>query len=467
MRYSLALLGSAIMANAFPQVMDISNKMMEKRDAAFYQAVHERSVEEKRQLPSTTAAQTYSKSRKNCGVVDCLVFNANEQFVSTTGQYAYASPSAGQIRGPCPGLNAAANHGYLDRSGVQTMETTINGLGSLYGMSVDLAGFLAAYAIIFDGDPVLGTWSIGGPPPSDTVTDAILGQGQGITWAHNIYEGDTSIGRSDAYLNNGDAHSLNIDRFKSAYAATAAAAGDNSVGADRYTLDAFAQNFGEKVQESISTNPYYFAPVFSTTLVAPAAYNFVINFMSNHTADEPNGYFDGAMFKEFFAVSGDTPDDFKWLPGQERIPDNWYRRTSSNQYNALNVFTDLLPNWAAYPDTFRLGGNTNGVNTYGGVSLTDLTGGVFTLSNLVTFNNGVPDASNAACFFSQAIQQGIPDPANLPLAQVAPIADMVNKYIKTIVPSGFDCPIVDKYDQTLFNQYPGHTYRPTGPATNY
>ena len=41
---------------------------------------------------------------------------------------------------------------------------------------------------------------------------------------------------------------------------------------------------------SIATNPYYFTGAFSTIVVVPAAYNFVINFMSNHSAAEPSGY---------------------------------------------------------------------------------------------------------------------------------------------------------------------------------
>lgn len=200
--------------------------------------------------------------------------------------------------------------------GVLTIQDTIDGLGAAYGMSPDLAGFLAAYAIIFDGDPVLGTWSIGGPPPSDPLSSGLLGGAQGISYSHNNYEGDSSIGRRDAYINNGDAHSLDTSRFASAYAVGVT---DKS---DRYTLDKFAQNFGTKADESESTNPYYFSAPFSGALVAPAAYNFVINFMSNHTAEEPNGYLDGEMFKQFFAVTGDYPN-FTWLPGQERIPDNW------------------------------------------------------------------------------------------------------------------------------------------------
>jgi hypothetical protein len=79
--------------------------------------------------------------------------------------------------------------------GVTTIPETIAGMGALYGMSPDLAGVLAAYAVIFDGDPVSGTWSIGGPPTSNPLTTSILGQGQGISYRHNIYEGDSSIAR--------------------------------------------------------------------------------------------------------------------------------------------------------------------------------------------------------------------------------------------------------------------------------
>lgn len=325
-------------------------------------------------------------------------------------------------------------------------------MGALFGMSPDLAGFLAAYAVIFDGDPILGTWSIGGPPPSNGLTKGLLGQAQGISYSHNVYEGDSSIGRRDAYLNNGDAHSLDVERFASAYALNKN---------NRYTLDLFAQNFASKAQESISTNPYYFAAPFSTTLVSPAAYNFVINFMSNHSAEEPNGYLDGEMFKTWFAVTGDYPN-FTWLPGQERIPDNWYKRTTTNEYNAVNVFMDLGVNFLAYPDSLRLGGNTNGVNTYAGVDLADLTGGLYNLTHLVD-----QSGQGGACFFAQLAQAIIPDSAATVLGELSPILNLVNKFIKPIIPAGLDCPTIDKYDQTLFNKFPGYTYSPSGPATNY
>lgn len=39
------------------------------------------------------------------------------------------------------------------------------------------------------------------------------------------------------------------------------------------------------------------------------------------------------MLKTFFAVTGEG-DDMVYNTGMERIPENWYRRPSSNQYTA-------------------------------------------------------------------------------------------------------------------------------------
>lgn len=48
-----------------------------------------------------------------------LAFDPVAQYVSTTGNHAWKAPNlaAGDKRGPCPGLNALANHGYLPHNG--------------------------------------------------------------------------------------------------------------------------------------------------------------------------------------------------------------------------------------------------------------------------------------------------------------------------------------------------------------
>ena len=81
--------------------------------------------------------------------------------------------------------------------------------------------------------------------------------------------------------------------------------------------------------------------------------------MSNHSAANPTGYLDGNQFKQFFGVAG-SPGNFRWLRGQERIPNNWYRRPSDpvNAYNAVDVFLDLDAQFLAYPYQVKFGGNT-------------------------------------------------------------------------------------------------------------
>ena len=52
-------------------------------------------------------------------------FDPTSQHVSTTGKYAWVAPGAGDQRGPCPGLNALANHGYLPHNGVADIPTIV------------------------------------------------------------------------------------------------------------------------------------------------------------------------------------------------------------------------------------------------------------------------------------------------------------------------------------------------------
>lgn len=89
MKYTTALLGLVAQAAAFPFV---ANDVVAKRQTVG--------------IPSTDAGKAISAARDNCGPTRCLTFDAKEQYVSTTGEHAYRSPAADEIRGPCPGLSA-------------------------------------------------------------------------------------------------------------------------------------------------------------------------------------------------------------------------------------------------------------------------------------------------------------------------------------------------------------------------
>lgn len=64
-------------------------------------------------------------------------FNAKLQYVSNKGAHKFVAPNlATDARGPCPGLNAMANHGYLPHNGVGTHTDFI--FGTNKGMSHEL-----------------------------------------------------------------------------------------------------------------------------------------------------------------------------------------------------------------------------------------------------------------------------------------------------------------------------------------
>ena len=165
------------------------------------------------------------------------------------------------------------------------------------------------------------------------------------------------------------------------------------------------------------------------------------------------------MFKTFFAVTGDD-DNLQWMPGQEKIPDNWYKRPVLQEYNAVDVFLDLAVGWAAYPDTLRLGGNTNGVDSYQGVDIATLTGGSYHgLEDLI-------EGDNFACLFFQTQEQAVPDELKGLVNDLAGALEIFDKYVGA-VGKNFTCEPLAGYDNSPFNVYPGRNYSPTGPATNY
>lgn len=122
MKTFFVILGLVASSMAFPTMSGASREVLE--NAATLAARHSR----RQEIPND--ALGVSKAQTNCGPTPCLNFDPEDQLVSVTGQYAYASPAADEIRGPCPGLNAAANHGYLPRSGIASIEETVSGLGA-------------------------------------------------------------------------------------------------------------------------------------------------------------------------------------------------------------------------------------------------------------------------------------------------------------------------------------------------
>lgn len=77
-----------------------------------------------RQIPNLPL----SENEGNSGPIDSVVFNAQDQFVDVRPgtTHRYIAPGPNDKRGPCPGLNAAANHGFLPRSGITTIPQSMD-----------------------------------------------------------------------------------------------------------------------------------------------------------------------------------------------------------------------------------------------------------------------------------------------------------------------------------------------------
>ena len=83
------------------------------------------SEEEKRTIAEiATTIETGAKERRQ---LIPPTFDASKQYVSTTGTHIYVASKSSDLRGPCPGLNAMANHGYIPHNGVATISQFIQG----------------------------------------------------------------------------------------------------------------------------------------------------------------------------------------------------------------------------------------------------------------------------------------------------------------------------------------------------
>lgn len=113
-------------------------------------------------------------------------FDAATQYidVSEGSGHEWVAPVAGDLRGPCPGLNAFANHGFLPHNGYATTQQFIDATTEVVGMGPILAGFLSILGSAIDGS---GTaWSIGGTPGAG-IGGLLAQDGNGLIGSHNKY----------------------------------------------------------------------------------------------------------------------------------------------------------------------------------------------------------------------------------------------------------------------------------------
>ncbi|KAK1230006.1 hypothetical protein PQX77_006917 [Marasmius sp. AFHP31] len=356
--------------------------------------------------------------------------------VNVEGKHKFIPPGHGDIRGPCPGLNALANHNYLPHNGVATVDQFISATHNVFGMGLDLGTFLSIFGSLTSGD--IATFSIGGPPPS-SLLPPLLGHPLGLSGSHNKYETDVSPTRGDLYQT-GDNTRLNMTRFKALH--------DKQIGLldsqVNYNVSLLNQFRYERFQESIHTNPYFFNGAFSGVGVQPAAFLFIQRFMANRSTEHPEGILNRNTLKSFFGVD----DDFVYRAGWERIPENWYKRAVGDDYDLVTFALEAVAASLEYPIFLSVGGNTGTVDSFTGVSLEDLTGGVLNAKTLL-------EGNNLLCFMVEAaVQAATPDILRGVAGDVVGTLELLRSPLE-----GCECPPLKEFNTRLLEKFPGYARR--------
>ncbi|KAL0575172.1 hypothetical protein V5O48_006794 [Marasmius crinis-equi] len=362
-------------------------------------------------------------------------FDPHAQLIDVHGEHRFIPPGHGDLRGPCPGLNALANHNYLPHNGVATIDELVEATYRVYGMGKDIGLFLAVYGSLMTGD--LLSFSIGGPPPS--LLGGLLGRPSGLSGSHNKYETDGSPTRGDLYQV-GDNARVHLPQFKALYDKQAGI----PISQVNYDIPVLTEFRHERFHESIHNNPYFFYGPFSGIGVQPAAYTFIYRYMANKSAEHPEGILNGEVLKSFFSVHGDDPAHFQYKAGWEQIPENWYKRAIGDEYGMVPYTLDLLAAALQFPLFLSVGGNTGSVDSFTGVNLEDLTGGVYNAQTLL-------EGDNLACFLVQAaVQTATPDVLNGLVKDVEGAINLLKAPLLNL-----NCPKLEMMNSQLLEKFPG------------
>ena len=77
-------------------------------------------------------------------VLGLSTFDPVRQKISVKGTHRFIAPRPNKdLRGPCPGLNALANHGYIQRDGLTDLFSAATAAVEIFGFGVDLALMIA------------------------------------------------------------------------------------------------------------------------------------------------------------------------------------------------------------------------------------------------------------------------------------------------------------------------------------
>ncbi|BGP43028.1 hypothetical protein JCM10449v2_007043 [Rhodotorula kratochvilovae] len=277
------------------------------------------------------------------GLTGALATGVKESDRRPDADHPFIAPGPTDQRGPCPGLNTLANHGYISRTGIVTAEEVIKGTSEGFNMAADLSGVLVLIAHMktaFGGNLATGTFSLGGEDERTYSASGIGAKAAGRQFgldAHSRCEGDASATRADFFLNNGDNHSGRPERFKRFMKHA-----KNNNG--QFNVQAANDLWAENAKESLANNERLYFEAY-TIVVILGEYPFIPEFFTNGTY----GAGGSSNLESISSIMGYKINDDGTICYQpERFPDNWYRRATP--YGVANgLVPGLIGTYAKYP----------------------------------------------------------------------------------------------------------------------
>ncbi|KAH8806897.1 heme-thiolate peroxidase [Flagelloscypha sp. PMI_526] len=245
-------------------------------------------------------------------------------------RHPYKAPGPNDLRGPCPGLNTLANHGYLPRSGIATFEEIVTAVGEGFNMDHDLASGIAAFAMLARGNAYTNQISIGGPtdkiPALPGNIDGNVTKGLAT---HGRFEGDVSMTRRDAAI--GDNVHLDPQLFQQLLDNVALYGNDSDVTGPKSVVSYKAmQEFKyERYLDSLANDPvleYH----FGRFVLSYGEASFTLNFFANGT--------DGVL----------STDTLKSIFQNQTFPANWHRRGNPGTIQLIGDGVDMV--LSAHPE---------------------------------------------------------------------------------------------------------------------
>ncbi|KAF2083470.1 putative aromatic peroxygenase [Saccharata proteae CBS 121410] len=319
----------------------------------------------------------------------------------------FVAPGPNDIRGPCPGLNAAANHNFLAHDGVVTFNELVDAQQNVYNVGYDLSTLLAALGLtLTDGDIVTEKLSIGCDATTRTSSSPVLTGSEPGLDGHNKFEADTSLTRNDFFLGKGDNFNFNGTLFGMMDDTCDGLFNRENLALYRY----------QRYQQSLAENPNFFFGPLSLLLFGAAS--FLYELMPGGPDYTP----DLATISSFFGASKNS--DGTWsFNNMEKIPDNWTNRVAP--YSNMDVTSEILSMYLLHPVLF--GGATG-------------SGGFDALPDFGDIQAGkLVEGPNTACLLYQLSTQSVPSYLN---GVITPTVDALNFISSKVAPQfeNLGCP---------------------------